>query len=151
MENTKFSLALEEARRGADAQAAALASLRTHMASAVTTGGLCATFLGGVAGRFDFNAWTGSAIGAFVLLVVLAVRIAWPMSFRTSQEPSRLVQWVEADAATQEQQQRDLALHMGLQYDENETRLRSRQRLYCLALVALTVELAFLLIGLWGR
>lgn len=151
MENTRFTVALEEARRGADAQVAALGSLRSQTAATVTTGGLCATFLGGIAGGFDFNVWTGCAIAAFVILVGLAVRIAWPMKFRTSQDPATLVTWVETHEATQETQQRDLALHMGKQYDENESRLKNRQRMYCAALVALSVELVLLLIGLWRR
>lgn len=150
MEPRDYALAVEEARRGADGQADALKSLRGQATTLVTIGGLSATFLGGLGNGGNFTAWTALAIAAFVVLVALAVIVSWPFGFYTSQQPSVLVQWAEGGAST-EQQQRDLALHMERQYQTNEGRLGWRRRLYCAALVALPLELVFLLIDLRGR
>ena len=147
---SKFGLALEEARRGADSQAAALGGLRAQATTLVTVGGLSATILGGIARGGHFTAWTILAVAAFVVLVALSVAVSRPMDTYTSQHPSVLVEWAESGASADEQE-RDLALHMENQYDENEARLNGRRRLYSAALVALPIELLFMLIDLRGK
>lgn len=149
MDDQDYSLALEEARRGADSQGSQLTSLRSQTTGAVAVGGLCATFLGGLTRGESISLWTALAVTAFGVLVLLVVVISWPVKFNTSQNPAVIVGWVES-GAQYTQQKRDLALHMGNHYDTNAGTIKRRQRLHCAALIALLLELAFLLIDLKG-
>jgi hypothetical protein len=144
---SKYGLALIEARRGADSQAAALTTLRGQATTVITIGGLSATFLGGIARPGDYTVWSALAVVAFLALVSLAVVVSWPLPLYTSQKPSTLMEWADSGASP-EHQERKLAEFMEQQYEENAGRLKVRQRLYCAALVALPLELLLLLIDL---
>jgi hypothetical protein len=98
---SRYVLALGEARRGADQQLANLGNVRGYASALMGVGGLSASFLGGLAIRDSapLTVWTLFAALPFVVLVGLAISLAWPHTFCTSQDPVGLVGWVEQHAA----------------------------------------------------
>ena len=149
----RYTLALEEARRGFDQLDGELARVRERASAAMGIGALVASFLGGLGIRDGaaLSRWTWLAIGAFVALALLCFAILWPRRFRTSQDPAKLVSWAEKDGVTLGEMERDLALHLGAQYDPNAKILDRLMWLYAGVVVALVVEISALVLNLWSR
>ena len=149
----RYTLALEEARRGFDQLGGELSRVRDRASAALGIGGLAASFLGGLAIRDGavLSLWTWLSIGAFVALAALCFAILWPRRFRTSQDPAMLVGWAETDGVTIDDMERDLALHMGADYDSNREILDRLMWLYCGVVVALMVEISALVLDIRSR
>ena len=127
-----YTLALEEARRGFDQQADDFSTVRDRARSALGTGGLAASFLGGLTIRDDtsLSRWTWMAVACFCLLAAICLAIMWPREVWASQSPVTLVRWTEEYEATRAQMTRDLAPHLGQQVTHNRDQLSVLTRLY---------------------
>jgi hypothetical protein len=148
----RYALAVDEARRALDAQAADVARIRDRSAGLVGLGALAAAFIGGLSstksGPPTWAAWTGAA--AFLLLLLLNGIALWPRRFTFAQRAAVLVSWAEDDH-DQPTMERDLALHMCRQYDANTAQLDQLTWLYMGGLTIVLVEIALLLVDLRGR
>jgi hypothetical protein len=149
----RYTLALEEARRGFDQLDAELARLRERASTALGIGALVASFLGGLAIRngASLSLWTWLAISALVAVALLCFAILRPRRFRTSQDPAVLVGWAETEGVTLDAMERDLALRLAEQYDPNAKILDRLMWLYCGVVVALIVEISALVLDIWSR
>jgi len=146
----KYVLALEEARRGSEAQRASLGAVRGQAGTTLSTAGLCATFLGGIRAHDHVTTPIVVAVVAFVGVVLLTGWILLPIDkFRTTQDASVIVRWTDEHGASDDTQRQQLALAMTKQYGENAPRIAHRQRAYVAAMIFLAVELAALVIDLW--
>jgi len=98
----KYVLALEEARRGLDRQAADLASLRDRVTTLLGIGGTLVTILGGLAIRngADLRTWTWIAIAAFCGLALASVVGLWPREVTFSHDPEAIVAAADTEGAT---------------------------------------------------
>lgn len=148
-----YTLALEEARRGFDQQSGEVTNVRNRAASLLGMGGLAASFLGGLALRDGApRSWfTGLAIGAFAALAVLAALVLWRRPFHVSQSPKSLVRWAEDEGAGKTKMTRDLALWLGMKYEDNQKKIDKMGWLLSGCILAFVVEVAALLLDQWGR
>lgn len=149
---SRYQLALEEARRGYDSQLAQLENLRSRGTWTVAVGALALSVIGVDAKEADLwaYAWSIMAFLCFATVVFGTVVIAWPRKMWADQKPHLLVQWVELDDASADDQVRDLALHLEQQSEANAKVIGRLQRWHGAVLIALLVEVPFLLLGkLW--
>ena len=148
-----YALALEEARRGFDQLAGEVSDVRNRAIATLGMGGLAASFLGGLTLRngAPVTGWTWLAVVAFVALAVLCATVLFRRGFHFSQHPKVIVGWAEHHGATASEMERDLALWLGKQYDENRSSVDRLGLLLSVATVAFLVEIAALLIDLVGR
>ncbi|NYI81197.1 hypothetical protein [Nocardioides panzhihuensis] len=149
---SRYQLALEEARRSYDAQLAQLENLRSRGTWTVAAGALALSVIGvdtKGAGCWSY-AWSILAFLCFATVVIGTVVIAWPQKVWAGQKPHLLVQWVELDDASTDDQIRDLALHLEQQSEANAKVIDRLQKWHGTVLIALLVEVPFLLLGkLW--
>ena len=155
-----FTLALEEARRGFDELNQELARIRTRAASALSAGSLSAAFLGGLTLRNPTDAlspWTFLAIAAFVLLALSNAVVLWPRSVWASVDPEKLISWALGDQATGRQPMTRVAMDMylarfmGRKYNENSRTVTTLSWVYSAGVVALSLEIGFLIADLLSR
>ena len=77
---------------------------------------------------------------AFVVLALVCAGVLWRRRFHISQDPAVLVQWAEYHGASRTEMDRDLALWLGTQYDENRVSVDRLGRLLSVASIAFLVE-----------
>lgn len=125
-----YALALEEARRALDEQERAVVGLSARAGTLIGSAAITTSFFGGlVLKNHDLDAVTWVAIGAFVALGISMLLVIWPWRrWEFSVGPARFIAtYLEpADGAplTLPLIQRDLALHMGMSAELNNTQLR---------------------------
>lgn len=148
-----YTLALEEARRGFDQLAGEVSEVRNRAIATLGMGGLAASFLGGLTLRkgAPVTGWTWLAVAAFVALAVLCATVLFRRRFHFSQHPKVMVQWAEHYGARHSEMERDLALWLGKQYDENRGSVDRLGLLLSFATLAFLIEIAALLIDLVRR
>ncbi|WGY01796.1 hypothetical protein QI633_25085 [Nocardioides sp. QY071] len=153
MSETRYTLALQEARRGFDQLAHEVSVVRDRATSILGMGGLAASFLGGLSIRdgAPVTGWTWLAVISFVALASLCVVVLWPRRFHVSQDPASMVSWAEQHKATPNQMERDLALWLGMKYDENREGVDRLGRLQSMASIAFLIEIAALILDLLTR
>lgn len=146
-----FSLALTEARRGLDAQAAQLDSLRQRAGQLISVGGVAAAFVAAMAAALDREIPAWSATTSLVMFALLAVGCGWILARHNmfvSQSPVVLVTWAESPAGQEPgAMDRELALYMAGQYAANRSVLDRLHLVLQLALIALFVEVVVLAVG----
>jgi hypothetical protein len=147
-----YTLALEEARRGVDAQDAARANIRERAGNLLGFAGLVASFFGGLAVRNDteISLFLGLATVMFVLTAVAALSILVPRVVYTTMEPGTLVSWAEGSNPDPERMKRSLALWLGKQYDKNTGLLKRHHKMYTVGVGFLALEILFLILSLGG-
>jgi hypothetical protein len=155
-----FTLALEEARRGFDELNEEFARIRARTALTLSLGGLSATFLGGLALRdkeATLSVWTALAVVAFVGLAGINVYVLWPRKMWSTIDPAKLIGWALGDTAQGVARMKEgwqtmyLAKHIGEGYDRNLPTVRRLGKAYTWGIVALTLEIFFLIADLATR
>lgn len=149
----RFGLAVEEARRAFDQQAADMTRVRDRAISLLTIGGLAATFIGGLAATDNapLTGWTWAAVAVFVVMTVACIWVIWPKDVKVAFFPHKLVEWAEDDAVTPDDMDRDLALRLEAFYDENKPKHSLMIRVYCGAIGCLVALVLFLVLDLRSR
>ena len=149
----KYALALDEARRALDRQAADLSSLRDRTTSLLGIGGTLASILGGLAIRDGaaLHGWTYLAVGAFCALAVVSVLVLWPRRVSFAHDPARLIDAANVRDATNDDVVEHLARQMGHQYDGNSSTLDRLVVAFCFAVALFVIEVLALLVDLRGR
>jgi hypothetical protein len=152
----KFSLALEEGRRGLDQQLRDLDGMRGRAVNALGIGGLLGTFYGGLTAATKppapgtdpgVAAWLVIAAVAFGVVVVASLAILWPRRIDAVQDPKKIVKWA-TDGHDRDAMERKLAEHLGDTYEKNRRRIDWLMRAYTLALFALGAEVGALALQL---
>lgn len=159
-EEPNFTLALEEARRGFDQLMSEFHRIRDRAASSLSVGGLSAAFLGGLALRgkdAPLTVWTFLAVVAFVALAATTLYVFWPRSLLSTINPTTLIEWATGDKEsgraplTLPWQTMFLARQIGRGRLHNQTSVRKMGTAYTIGLVALGLEVIFLLGDLASR
>lgn len=154
MTTSAYSVALDEARRTIDQQKDDLKSLRDRATGLLAVAGLAASFIGGLplrGGSGDIGGWTYAGIAAFIVLALVTLAMTYPYALIFSQNAQLIVTWVEQYGATDDEVNRDLALHLMTHFWKNRRALHWLRRGYQLAVGLLMVEIVTLLIDLQGR
>lgn len=148
--DTRFVVALDEARRGFDDLAAEVATIKDRAISTLGMGGLAASLFGGLAVRdgADVDPWLWTAALAFAFLAVFVTFVLWPRRFHVSMNPATLVSWAEDYGTSLTQIQRNLALHLGDKYVENRRVVDRLGALHICASCLFLVEVIALLLHL---
>ncbi len=149
-----FAVALEEARRTIDQQKDDLKSLRDRAAGLLAVAGLAASFIGGLpigSATGQRSGWTYAGLFAFVLLALVALAMTYPYAFVFSQDAKLIVTWVEEYGASDNEVNRDLALHLMTHFWRNRRALLWVRRGYQVAVGLLMVEILMLILNLEGR
>jgi hypothetical protein len=155
-----FTLALEEARRGFDQLTAELAAVRQRAASAISIGSVSAAFVGGLALRdkgASPSVWTGLAVLAFALVVASGLKVLWPRRFWTAVDAPTLIGWamgtntIDGEPLTPEWMTMYLAQSIDQKYEENKPIVDRLAVWYSMGLVALVLEVIFLIVDLATR
>lgn len=152
MEPSRYTLALDEARRAVDQQSSDLAHIRNRTTTLVAVGGLAAAFIGGLAIRNDapLTVWTYLGVGAFAGLLAVTTFVLWPRKFEFGQQGDHLVEWAD-EGDDFARMNRDLALHLAGQCGRNETKLLQLHHAHSFGLALLLIEIVSLLVDLRGR
>jgi len=153
VEDDRYGLAVEEARRALDQQKDDLKTVRDRTAAMVGLGGVAAAFLGGLALRDEapISGWTIIGASAFVVLTILMVLTHLTYTFVFSQDAAQIVLWADHFGAGKADMQRNLALWMFEQYLKNRKTMLWLWRAYEAALVFLLIELLALVLDFRGR
>jgi hypothetical protein len=136
MAETGIRAAYDESVRAITQQVGALDELRSRAGTLLAAASLVTSFLGGqaLAGpalhgrmivRATIDGWGWIAIAAFGGVFVLTLIVLWTYNWKFSESPSGLIGIYESmdPVMSLEDAQRELALHLEENYDDNEKRL----------------------------
>ncbi|MEA2641070.1 MAG: hypothetical protein QOF51_2464 [Chloroflexota bacterium] len=148
----RFTIALEEARRGLDQQQADLNSLRDRAGNLFQFGALSAGFIGAVAlrGDADITRWTRGGMWAFAALAVLLVYVLWPRTFTFTNDARPILDHTDWDRPSDEIAEH-LARHLENHNQRNQKRLNRMMTGYTAGMFALMAEVGCLLFDVMGR
>jgi hypothetical protein len=138
-------LAYREAVRALDGQSTDLEHIRSHIATALTFGGVAIAFFGSQdPGRGD--AFIVATV-AFATIAIMTIVGFWGVRFGWDFDAYELVtDYVDADPQqSPEFMMRELAVHAGDDYVANKTKLDRLYRFQSVALLAFGVEIAALM------
>ncbi|KHL19557.1 hypothetical protein CLV56_3672 [Mumia flava] len=150
MSGSRYSIALDEGRRGLDSQIDDLKGTRDRATAFLGVAGVAAAFLGGLRGDRPLGVATWVAVLAFLLVAAFTVMTLWPREMTVVQRPTTIVGWADDETNSTDDMERDLALHMSGHFDTNERTLDRLHKVTALGAVALLVEVTALVFDL-GR
>jgi hypothetical protein len=150
-------LAYEASVRAIDDQAKVLDDLRSRSGTLLAASALVASFLGSralaAANGIEVVSFNGLAVGAFVLLAVLALIILWPFRFGSDLSAAEVIEIIDSRAdnepVTAAEAYRELALQLERTYDLNAVKARLMFWLLRAAILALVCEVAAWILVLW--
>lgn len=153
VDDGRYALALDEARRAMEQQRADLAGLRDRAGTLLGFTGLASALLGGLAIRdgAKIGGWTWIAAVTFVLIAAAVLFVLWPRTLTLSLDSPTLVTWIEDHDADATKMRRDAALWLDGHYVENRKTLNWMYRAYTAAIVLLMLEISALLLDPKGR
>jgi hypothetical protein len=154
---TPLRIAYEVSVRAVEDQAHFVDDLRARSGTLVAASALVASFLGSralaAADGIVILSFNGFAVGAFVLLAVLALVILWPFRFRLSPSAAEMIDVIDSRAATDpvtlEEAYRELALQLEGWSDLNAPKIRLLSWLLRVAILAFVCEVTAWIVVLW--
>lgn len=147
-----YAVALDEARRGFDSQAAQFGRVRASVGALLGYGGVAFSVLVVASGESAslLGRWLLiGAAGCFALLAMVAVWAMWPARVIPGPDPTQVVAWIDGGFEA-DQVDRDLALHYDNAYARNAKVLRSRNVGAIAALLLFAVMILLLVARLIG-
>lgn len=144
---------MEEGRRALDVQRDDFKSVRDRSIAVLGIASVSASIVGGFGASGDHRPLSGWLLGAGVclgLVVVLCLGVAWPRTMVFSQNAKMIVGWSDSGEDVDEPVvQRQLALYMQEQYDDNERKLVWMYFGFRIEIALLIGQLVLLGIDLW--
>ncbi|TDW22671.1 hypothetical protein [Kribbella kalugense] len=149
-----YSLALEEARRTLDHQRDDLKSIRDRSVAVLGIASVSASVAGGLsttkAASPRGSGWAYGAGGCLALIIAITLLIAWPRKVVFNQNGAKIIRWIDLGTPDiQTRAQRNLAIYMQRQYNNNELLLDRMLRGLQIDIILLAVQLGLLAIDLW--
>lgn len=133
----RYDLALQEARRGFDEQAAHLSQMRGRVPALAGFGSVTFSVLVAVGSAAESQIGTvllSGATAAFVAMILCCIGVLWPRKVVPSALPHVLVEWAETPAVTADEMTKQLASRIGTAYNTNKPQLEQVTRLFMVAL-----------------